>query len=88
MAYNLTIRTYLSHMMYLYVVLIPIMYMPIMPDNYSGTSIRIISWNMKGLTGACPYLNELMKGADICVLTEHHLYKCELKKVTKFEYRI
>jgi hypothetical protein len=36
---------------------------------------------MKGLTGAIPYLSELMNDADICVLTEHHLYSCELNKL-------
>ena len=49
--------------------------------KYSECPVRIISWNMKGLSGAVPYASELLTSCDICVLTEHHLYECELYRL-------
>ena len=36
---------------------------------------------MKGLSGSIPYANDLLSLSDICVLTEHHLYRCELHRL-------
>ena len=47
----------------------------------STNHINVTTWNMKGLSGASPYAHELLDNCDICVLTEHHLYPCELYKL-------
>jgi hypothetical protein len=44
-------------------------------------NITISAWNMRSLRGAAPYVNELMKEADILFLSEHRLHKCELYKL-------
>ena len=57
-----------------------IIYMSATSDTLNQP-IRIISWNMKGLSGATPYIRELLNMSDICVVIEHHLYECELHKL-------
>jgi exonuclease III len=58
-----------------------------MDDNELNISeCRVVSWNMRGLSCALPYVNQLLNNNDICVLTEHHLFECELYKLNDINY--
>ena len=41
----------------------------------------IVSWNMRSLNTARPYIKQLMQNSDIVVLSEHRLYRNELHKL-------
>ena len=44
------------------------------------TGLVVTAWNLKTLTGARTYLNELSQLSDIMFISEHRLYKSELYK--------
>ena len=46
-------------------------------------SLRICSWNSRGVNAAKPYLQELMNENDIVVICEHQLYKAEIFKLNE-----
>ena len=49
----------------------------------SSKSIKIMSWNMRSLTSASHYINDvvLKNDIDVICLAEHRLYECELHKL-------
>ena len=46
-------------------------------------SLRICSWNSRGVNAAKPYLQELMNENDIVVICEHQLYEAEMFKLNE-----
>ena len=46
-------------------------------------SLRVSCWNMRGLSGSLPFVNYLLNDSDICIISEHHLYECELHKLSQ-----
>ena len=38
---------------------------------------------MRGLSGSLPFVNYLLNDSDICIVSEHHLYECELHKLSQ-----
>ena len=46
-------------------------------------NLTIAAWNMRSMTTAGPYVNQLISdnGADIVCLSEHRLYEYELHKI-------
>ena len=51
-------------------------------NNNDSRSLRIVSWNMRGIRGSYPYINHLLSNNDICVLSEHHLFECQLHRLS------
>ena len=49
--------------------------------THMDNEISICSWNLKGLAGSKPYMLDLLHMADICVISEHHLYNNQLYKL-------
>ena len=44
-------------------------------------SLSLVSWNMRSFSCAVPYVQELLKEADILMLSEHRLFHQELYKL-------
>jgi len=45
--------------------------------------MKVTAWNMRGITASTPYIRKLLHDTDICILSEHHLFECELHKLRK-----
>lgn len=41
-------------------------------------AVRLAAWNCRGIKGAGPYMQSLMKRCDVIALSEHKLYEAEL----------
>ena len=70
-------------LLHTFILLLPVIFQHILTImGYTNISLRVVSWNMRGLQGSHPYVNQLLSNNDICVLSEHHLYECELHKLS------
>ena len=86
--FPLNISLYLSMglLLHTFILLLPVIFQYILTimghTNINAISLRVVSWNMRGLQGSHPYVNQLLSHNDICILSEHHLYECELHKLS------
>ena len=73
-------------LLHTFILLLPLIFQHILTTmghtNINAISLRVVSWNMRGLQGSHPYVNQLLSNNDICILSEHHLYECELHKLS------
>ncbi len=57
----------------------------LMMELARGT-LNISAWNSRGLGAAAPYLDKLMKTADVLCVSEHQLYECELGRLNQLHH--
>ena len=48
--------------------------------------LTIMSWNVRSLTGARPYIYKLMETSDVIVISEHRLYDCQLHNLESINH--